>query len=194
MYRAIDVAVASGLLLVTLPALAISAAAIRADDGGPVLFRQERIGQNGRPFQILKFRTMTVGAEHQGLGLLVAENDTRITRTGRWLRATSMDELPQLLNVLRGDMSIVGPRPTVRSQVERYTPRQTRRLEVPPGITGLAQVSGRNSLPWDERIERDIWYVDHRSLWLNLAILARTPMTLLRRDSIYGPGGATSDL
>ncbi|WP_447925722.1 sugar transferase [Georgenia muralis] len=193
-YRAMDITVAGALLAVALPVLAFSAAAIKVADRGPVLFRQVRIGLDGKPFDILKFRTMTVGAEHQGLGLAVANNDARITRPGRWLRATSIDELSQLWNVLRGEMSIVGPRPTVPSQVERYTHRQTRRHEVRPGITGWAQVNGRNSLPWDERIELDIWYVDHRSPVLNLAILARTPLTLLRQNALYGPGGVTQDL
>lgn len=182
------------MLLLASPVLAVAAIAVKIADRGPVLFRQERIGKGGEPFQILKFRTMTVGAEHQGLGLEVAVRDARITRPGRWLRATSLDELPQLWNVLRGDMSLVGPRPTVRSQVERYTPFQARRLEVRPGLTGWAQVKGRNRLTWPERIELDVWYVDHRSLMLDLRILAMTLPSMLRRDGLYGADGQTRDL
>lgn len=172
----------------------LSAVAVKLADGGPVIFRQERIGKDGAPFQILKFRTMTVGAQSQGLGLVVAARDSRITRPGRWLRAMSIDELPQLWNVWRDDMSLVGPRPTVRSQVERYTPFQARRLEVRPGLTGWVQINGRNRLTWDERIQLDVWYVDHRSVRLDLQILAMTLPSLLRRDGLYGPEGQTRDL
>jgi lipopolysaccharide/colanic/teichoic acid biosynthesis glycosyltransferase len=143
-----------------------------------VFFRQRRVGRGGEEFELLKLRTMVVGAERLGAGYAVSEGDPRITRTGRVLRRLSIDELPQLWNVLRGDMSLVGPRPTLAYQVERYTPRQRRRLDVPPGITGWAQIHGRASLPWDERIELDVWYVDNRSLWLDLKILARTPLVL----------------
>jgi lipopolysaccharide/colanic/teichoic acid biosynthesis glycosyltransferase len=126
--------------------------------------------------------------------MIVAANDARITRPGRWLRLTSLDETPQLWNVLRGDMAIVGPRPTISSQVERYTSHQCRRLEVLPGITGWAQVNGRNSLSWADRIELDVWYVEHKSLWLDLKVIARTPRALIPTSALYGPDGVTRDL
>jgi lipopolysaccharide/colanic/teichoic acid biosynthesis glycosyltransferase len=158
--------------------LGAAAAAIKLEDRGPVLYRQRRVGLEGREFELLKLRTMVVGAETIGAGWAVNEGDPRITRAGRVLRRLSMDELPQLWNVLRGDMSVIGPRPTLSYQVERYTARQRRRLEVKPGLTGWAQVHGRAALPWDERIELDVWYVEHRSPWLDLRILARTPAAL----------------
>jgi len=176
--RAFDVASSGTLLLVASPFLLGSAVAIKLDDGGPVLYRQRRVGKEGAEFELLKLRTMVVGAEKLGAGYAVNEGDPRITRAGRVLRRLSLDELPQLWNVLRGDMSLIGPRPTLAYQVERYTPRQRRRLEVKPGITGWAQVHGRAKLPWDERIELDVWYVEHRSFWLDLKILARTPFAL----------------
>lgn len=191
--RLIDVLGAGLLLAVTAPVQMLAAALIKAADGGPALFRQERIGLHGQPFTMLKFRTMTVGAEHTGLGLVVAERDSRITRPGRWLRLTSIDELPQLWNVLRGDMALVGPRPTVRSQVERYGSFERRRLDVRPGLTGWAQIKGRNGLDWDERIRLDVWYVEHRTLVLDVAIIAATPLALLRGGGHYGPGGQTRD-
>lgn len=173
--------------------LAVAAIAIRLYDGGPALYRQERIGMDGKPFELLKLRTMRVGAEHRGSGLVVSACDPRITRLGRVLRATSLDELPQLFNVLRGDMSLVGPRPTVQSQVARYNTYQRRRLEVLPGLTGWAQINGRNALSWSQRIELDIWYVDHRSVLLDLQIIALTPKALLTPGAIYGQGGTTPD-
>jgi lipopolysaccharide/colanic/teichoic acid biosynthesis glycosyltransferase len=176
--RAADVAIAGLGLAVASPVLALAATAIVLEDRGPVLYRQARVGKDGRDFEVLKLRSMVVGAESRGAGLAVDAGDSRITRVGRILRRSSIDELPQLWNVLRGDMSIVGPRPTVRSQVERYTPRQRRRLEVRPGLTGWAQVHGRATLPWAERIELDVWYVDHRSPLLDLRILLRTPRAL----------------
>jgi lipopolysaccharide/colanic/teichoic acid biosynthesis glycosyltransferase len=176
--RALDVAAASAALAVTSPALAAAALAVKLDDGGPVFYRQRRVGLNGEEFDLLKLRTMEVGAEQKGAGYAVNEGDPRITRVGRVLRRLSLDELPQLWNVVRGDMSLIGPRPTLAYQVERYTPRQRRRLEVKPGITGWAQIHGRARLPWDERIELDVWYVEHRSPWLDLKILARTPLAL----------------
>jgi lipopolysaccharide/colanic/teichoic acid biosynthesis glycosyltransferase len=160
------------------PMLAAAAVAIKLDDRGPVLYRQRRVGQHGREFELLKLRTMIPGAEAQGAGWAVNRGDPRITRVGRVLRRLSLDELPQLWNVVRGEMSLVGPRPTLAYQVERYTPRQRRRLEVKPGITGWAQVHGRATLPWDERIELDVWYVEHRSSWVDLKILAKTPLAL----------------
>ena len=176
--RALDVAVAGLGLAVASPALALAAATIKLDDGGPVFYRQRRVGLHGNEFELLKLRTMEVGAEHKGSGPAVNEGDPRITRAGKILRRLSVDELPQLWNVVRGDMSLVGPRPTLAYQVERYTPRQRRRLDVKPGITGWAQIHGRARLPWDERIELDVWYVEHRSPWLDLRILARTPLAL----------------
>jgi lipopolysaccharide/colanic/teichoic acid biosynthesis glycosyltransferase len=176
--RALDVAGALAVLALTSPLLALGALAVKLQDGGPVLFKQVRVGKDGKEFEILKLRTMVVGAERQGAGLAVNRGDPRITAVGRLLRRLSLDELPQLWNVVRGEMSLVGPRPTVRAQVEQYTPRQRRRLEVKPGITGWAQVNGRAALPWEERIELDVWYVEHRSLLLDLKILARTPRAL----------------
>jgi lipopolysaccharide/colanic/teichoic acid biosynthesis glycosyltransferase len=179
MNRVLDVAAAGLGLAVTSPVLAAAALAIKLEDGGPILYRQRRVGLNGREFDLLKLRTMEVGAELKGAGLAVNEGDPRITHIGRVLRRLSLDELPQLWNVVRGDMSIVGPRPTLAYQVERYTPRQRRRLEVKPGITGWAQIHGRARLPWSDRIELDVWYVEHRSPLLDLQILARTPRALL---------------
>ena len=178
MKRALDVAGAALVLALAGPLLALAALAVKLEDGGPAFYRQRRVGLNGAEFELLKLRTMVVGAERQGAGYAVNEGDPRITRAGRVLRRLSVDELPQLWNVLRGEMSLVGPRPTLAYQVERYTPRQRRRLEVKPGITGWAQVNGRAARPWDERIELDVWYVEHRSLWLDLKILARTPFAL----------------
>jgi lipopolysaccharide/colanic/teichoic acid biosynthesis glycosyltransferase len=166
-----------GLALVS-PFLAASALAIKLEDRGPVLFRQRRVGQGGEEFELLKLRTMVEGAESIGAGAAVNEGDPRITRAGRILRRLSLDELPQLWNVVRGEMSLIGPRPTLAYQVERYTDRQRRRLEVKPGITGWAQIHGRARLPWDERIELDVWYVEHRSPWVDLKILLRTPLAL----------------
>jgi lipopolysaccharide/colanic/teichoic acid biosynthesis glycosyltransferase len=176
--RALDVAAAGVSLAVASPVLALAALAIRLEGDGPVLYRQRRVGLNGEEFELLKLRTMELGAEQKGAGFAVDEGDPRITRVGRLLRRLSIDEVPQLWNVVRGDMSLVGPRPTLAYQVERYTPRQRRRLEVKPGVTGWAQIHGRARLPWDERIELDVWYVEHRSPWLDLKILMRTPLAL----------------
>jgi len=189
--RALDVAAAGAGLLVASPLLAAAALAIKLEDGGPVLFRQIRVGQDGADFELLKLRTMVVGAEAKGAGYAVDRGDPRITRVGRLLRRTSIDELPQLWNVLRGDMSVIGPRPTLRYQVERYTERQRRRLAVKPGLTGWAQVAGRATLPWAERIELDVWYVDHRSPRVDLKILARTPLALFG-GTYKGPTGGWS--
>jgi len=177
--RLFDVLSSALLLLLASPILLVAALAIVLEDHGPVLYRQRRVGKDEKEFELLKLRTMVVGAERMGAGFAVDEGDPRITRVGRVLRRLSLDELPQLWNVLRGDMSLIGPRPTLAYQVERYTPRQRRRLEVRPGITGWAQVHGRAKLPWDERIELDVWYVDHHSFWLDVQILARTPLALL---------------
>jgi lipopolysaccharide/colanic/teichoic acid biosynthesis glycosyltransferase len=176
--RTLDVAIAGAGLALASPFLAAAAIAVKLGDGGPVLFKQTRVGKDGRDFELMKLRTMVVDAEKQGAGYAVNKGDSRITRVGRFLRRTSLDELPQLWNVVRGDMSLIGPRPTLRYQVERYSDRQRRRLDVLPGITGWAQIHGRASLSWDERIELDVWYVDHRSPLTDLLILLRTPLAL----------------
>jgi len=183
--RVLDVIIAAALLVLTAPLLALAALAIRLESRGPVFYRQLRVGRDGRPFELWKLRTMVPGAESMGAGIYVVEGDPRITRTGRLLRRFSLDELPNLVNVLRGEMSIVGPRPTVQEQVDRYTDRQRRRLEVRPGITGWAQINGRTSLPWPDRIELDVWYVEHRSLRLDLRILARTARMLATGHGLY---------
>jgi lipopolysaccharide/colanic/teichoic acid biosynthesis glycosyltransferase len=178
--RAADLAIAGGALVVASPLLALAALAIKLEDRGPVLYRPTRVGRDGVDFELLKLRTMVVGAETMGAGLSVDRGDSRITRTGRLLRKLSLDELPQLWNVVRGEMSVIGPRPTLRYQVEQYDERQRHRLDVKPGITGWAQVNGRASLPWADRIELDVWYVERRSPALDLKILARTPFALFR--------------
>jgi lipopolysaccharide/colanic/teichoic acid biosynthesis glycosyltransferase len=177
--RAVDAVGAAVGLVLASPVLAAAAIAIKLEDRGPVFYRQARVGKDGADFELLKLRTMVVGAETQGAGFAVDRGDARITRVGRVLRAASLDELPQLVNVLRGEMSLIGPRPTLRYQVERYSDRQRRRLEVRPGLTGWAQIHGRATLPWDERIELDVWYVEHRSPRVDLKILLRTPLALL---------------
>jgi len=182
------------LLLVGLsPILGCIAVAIRLDSTGPVLYRQRRVGLNGSLFTLLKFRTMMVGADRIGLRWEVSRDDARITAVGRVLRRLSLDELPQLVNVVRGEMALVGPRPALAHQVARYTPRQRLRLSVKPGLTGLAQVMGRNNLCWDERIELDILYVEHQSCWLDVKILLRTPMAMLRGTGIYGRDGVVRE-
>ena len=178
MNRAADVAIAGGALLLASPILGVAAIAVKLGGGGPVLYRQTRVGKDGVDFELLKLRTMVVGAETKGAGYAVDKGDSRITRPGSVLRRLSLDELPQLWNVIRGEMSVIGPRPTLRYQVDRYTPRQRRRLEVKPGITGWAQVHGRAALPWAERIELDVWYVEHRSPRLDASILLKTPFAL----------------
>jgi lipopolysaccharide/colanic/teichoic acid biosynthesis glycosyltransferase len=183
--RVLDVVLAAALLVVTAPLLALAALAIRLESRGPVFYRQLRVGRDGEPFELWKLRTMVPGAESMGAGIYVLEGDPRITRTGRLLRRFSLDELPNLVNVLRGEMAMVGPRPTVQEQVDRYTDRQRRRLEVKPGITGWAQINGRTSLPWPERIELDVWYVEHRSLRLDLRVLARTARMLATGHGLY---------
>jgi lipopolysaccharide/colanic/teichoic acid biosynthesis glycosyltransferase len=189
MNRAADIAVAGFGLTVSSPILGLATLAIKLSDRGPVLYRQQRVGKDGSDFELLKLRTMVVGAEKMGAGFAVDRGDSRITRVGRLLRRLSLDELPQLWNVLRGDMSIVGPRPTLRYQVDNYTPRQRRRLEVRPGLTGWAQVNGRAELPWEKRIELDVWYVEHRSAGLDLRILLRTPRSLFRGTYKGARGG-----
>ncbi len=183
--RLLDLAVGVAVLVVAgLPMLAI-ALAIRLEDGGPVFYRQERIGLKGRPFRLTKFRSMVLGAEHKGAGILVERNDNRITRVGKFLRKLSLDELPQVFDVLRGDMSLVGPRPGLRYQAELYDAEQRRRLDVRPGITGWAQVNGRNSIRWPERIRLDLEYVDRLTLWLDVrTILLTIPSVLKGSDQI----------
>ena len=188
--RALDLVVALPLAVVLSPAMAVIALLVRRDSPGPALFRQQRIGYAGRPFTLLKYRTMVVGAEGMGAGLAVVAGDSRITPLGATLRRLSLDELPQLWNILRGDMSLVGPRPTVASQVARYDARQRGRLAARPGLTGLAQVTGRNAIPWSERIEIDLAYVARWSMRRDLAILARTALVVLRSEGTYkGPRG-----
>ncbi|HEX6695344.1 MAG TPA: sugar transferase [Solirubrobacteraceae bacterium] len=183
--RVFDVVVAGSALLVASPLLLAAVVAIRLESRGSVIYRQRRVGKDGRPFDVLKLRTMVTGAEHMGAGLAVSEGDTRITRIGRLLRRTSLDEVPNLINVLRGEMAIVGPRPTVPVQVDRYTERQRGRLAVKPGITGWAQVNGRTELPWDERIELDLWYIEHRSWRLDLRILLLTVRMVFGGHGLY---------
>jgi lipopolysaccharide/colanic/teichoic acid biosynthesis glycosyltransferase len=188
--RIVDVLVSGIALLILAVPLAAVALAIKLDDRGPVFFRQERVGKDGRAFRVWKFRTMVVDAVSKGLGVTVAEGDERITRVGRFLRDSGIDELPQILNVLVGEMSLVGPRPTLSYQVERYSPFQKRRLEVRPGITSLAVVSGRNALSWNDRIDLDVWYIDHWSSGLDLKILLRTLWcVLVTREGLYGNDG-----
>ena len=185
MGRVLDLLLGSVLLVLTSPLLLAAVVAIRLESRGPAFYRQRRVGQHGEPFELWKLRTMVPGAEEMGAGIYVLEGDPRITRVGRLLRRVSLDELPNLINVIRGDMSIVGPRPTIQEQVDRYTERQRRRLEVKPGITGWAQVNGRLTLPWPERIELDVWYVEHRSPWLDLRILLKTARLLLTGHGLY---------
>jgi lipopolysaccharide/colanic/teichoic acid biosynthesis glycosyltransferase len=183
--RALDLLVGGLGALLSAPLVALAALAIRLESPGHPIYRQTRIGKDGRPFAIYKLRTMVKGAEFTGAGLAIQEGDDRITRVGALLRRASLDELPNLWNVVRGEMSVVGPRPTVQVQVDQYTERQRGRLAVKPGITGWAQVNGRTSLPWSERIELDLWYVEHRTMRLDLKILARTVTMVLRGDGLY---------
>jgi lipopolysaccharide/colanic/teichoic acid biosynthesis glycosyltransferase len=183
--RAIDILVSASVLVLTSPLLALAVLAVRLESSGHPIYRQRRVGLDGRPFDVIKLRTMVDGAEHIGAGLAVNTDDSRITRVGALLRRTSLDELPNLLNVLRGEMSLIGPRPTLPVQVEQYTPRQRGRLVVKPGITGWAQVNGRTSLPWSERIELDLFYIEHRSLSLDLRILRRTAAIVFGGSGLY---------
>lgn len=186
--RALDIALSSAGIVVLSPVLILLAAAIRWNLGSPVLFTQTRPGLHGRPFTIYKFRTMLDARDDEGRPL---PDEARLTPFGRFLRRSSLDELPELINVFKGDMSLVGPRPLIMAYLDRYTPTQARRMEMPPGITGLAQVSGRNALSWDERFRLDVEYVDRWSLGLDLAILARTVRAVLGREGISAEGHAT---
>jgi lipopolysaccharide/colanic/teichoic acid biosynthesis glycosyltransferase len=182
----VDLVLATAGLVVAGPVLLVAAIAIKLDSRGPVIYRQARSGRGGETFDLFKLRTMRMGADPVGVGTPVLEGDPRVTRVGRLLRRMSLDEAPNLINVLRGEMGIVGPRPTLPAQVERYSDHQRRRLEVKPGLTGWAQVNGRAGIPWDERIELDVWYVDHRSLGLDLSILGRTVRLLATGHGLYG--------
>lgn len=179
MPRALDIPIAAAALLLLSPVLLLAAIAIKLGSRGPVFYRQLRVGKDGREFALLKLRTMVQGSDPVGIGTAVARDDPRVTAAGRLLRRTSLDEIPNLVNVLRGEMAIVGPRPTIPAQVDDYTPRQKRRHEVRPGLTGWAQVQGRAGIPWEERIELDVEYVDRRSLALDLRILAKTAWLLV---------------
>jgi lipopolysaccharide/colanic/teichoic acid biosynthesis glycosyltransferase len=179
MPRTLDIVIALLALVLLSPLLLIAAIAIKLGSRGPVVYRQRRVGLHGEEFEMLKLRTMVEGSDPVGVGTVVTRDDPRVTAAGRVLRRTSLDEIPNLLNVVRGEMAIVGPRPTIRAQVEDYSPRQRRRHEVRPGITGWAQVRGRAGIPWEERIELDLWYVDHRSARLDARILAKTARLLV---------------
>ncbi|HWD66146.1 MAG TPA: sugar transferase [Solirubrobacteraceae bacterium] len=183
--RGLDLLIAGPATIASAPVIGLLCLLIRLESPGPAIYRQTRIGRDGRPFEIYKLRTMVSGAEFIGAGLAIQQGDDRITRLGHWLRRYSLDELPNLWNVLRGEMSIVGPRPTVPVQVQQYTDRQRGRLAVRPGITGWAQVNGRASLPWSERIELDLWYVEHESLGLDLRILSSTVGMVLAGRGLY---------
>jgi lipopolysaccharide/colanic/teichoic acid biosynthesis glycosyltransferase len=189
MRRAFDVLVAACGLLAAAPFLLAAVIAIRLESAGSPIYRQRRVGLDGRAFDVVKLRTMVSGAERLGAGLAVSEGDTRITRVGRLLRRTSLDEVPNLINVLRGEMAIIGPRPTVPVQVQQYDERQRGRLAVRPGITGWAQVNGRAELPWSERIELDLWYIEHRSWALDLKILWRSVRIVFGGDGLYRGDG-----
>jgi len=190
MKRLFDIAASTVAIALLCPVLLGLAAAIRWKLGSPVLFRQQRPGLHGRPFAIYKFRTMT---DARGVdGVLLPDAD-RLTRFGRFLRASSLDELPELINVLKGDMSLVGPRPLLMQYLERYTSEQSRRHEVRPGITGWAQVNGRNAITWEEKFKLDVWYVDNWFLWLDIKIIAMTIWKILKREGISQPGQATME-
>lgn len=186
--RLFDLCVSTTGLLLLAPFLFIIASLVKVKIGSPVIFRQVRPGLHGRPFTIYKFRTMTDGRGKNGDFLPDGE---RLTRLGRFLRKTSMDELPELFNVIKGEMSIVGPRPLLVQYLDRYTPEQARRHEVKPGLTGWAQVNGRNAITWEEKFKLDVWYVDHMSFWLDLKIIGMTVWKILRRDGISAEGEAT---
>jgi lipopolysaccharide/colanic/teichoic acid biosynthesis glycosyltransferase len=183
----VDLAFATIALLLSSPILLVSAIAIKLGSRGPVIYRQRRVGLNGEEFELWKLRTMRQGSDPVGVGTAITRGDPRVTAAGRVLRRLSLDELPNLVNVLRGEMAIVGPRATLPAQVDLYTPRQRRRLDLKPGVTGWAQTHGRAGIPWEERIELDVWYVEHRSVWLDLKIIAATPLVLARGSGLSAP-------
>jgi len=188
--RVLDLIIGILAFALMSPFMIIIALLIRLTQGEPVFFKQERPGLMGRPFTIKKFRTMTDCHDEKGCFLPDSE---RLTNLGRFLRATSLDELPEIINIIQGDMSIVGPRPLLMQYLERYTPEQRRRLEVKPGITGWAQVNGRNTIPWEEKFKLDVWYVDYHSFWLDLKIIILTILQVMRREGISQPGQATME-
>jgi len=183
--RWLDLTLAGLAAIPAAPILAVAAAAIRLESRGHPIYRQRRVGRHGHAFDVVKLRTMVSGAEQMGAKLAVDEGDTRITKVGAVLRRSSIDELPNLVNIFRGEMSIVGPRPTLQVQVDQYTERQLRRLEARPGLTGWAQVNGRASLPWPERIELDIWYLENATLWLDLRIIALSARMAVTGHGLY---------
>jgi len=189
--RAFDIVVSAVVVTLFSPLLGLIALAIKLDDGGPVLYVDKRAGKNGKSFNMYKFRSMVQGAERTGLGRAVAKDDSRMTRVGKFLREFSLDELPQFLNVLKGDMSAVGPRPATVGQAKRYDDFERRRLKMRPGATGWAWIHGRNNLSWEKRIKLDVWYVENWSLWLDLHILVKTPLMVLKRKGVYGKDGVT---
>jgi len=191
--EAFDRAIAIIALIILSPLFIIISVLIKLDSRGPVFFVQERAGVKGKLFNSIKFRTMMHKAAECGLGLNVKDGDERITRVGRFLRAWSLDELPQLINVLKGDMSIVGPRPTLQYQVELYNDFQRKRLLVKPGITGWAQVNGRNAISWEQRIKLDVWYVENCSLWLEFKIILKTIKVVIKKEGLYGARGINDD-
>ena len=189
--RIFDTLVSGIALIVLLPIFVIIGIFIKIDSRGPVFFVQKRAGKDGKIFKAYKLRTMVDNAVEMGLGYEIAKDDSRITRVGKYLR-WGIDELPQLINVFKGEMSMVGPRPTLPHQIEKYSEREKRRLEIKPGLTGWALVNGRNKLSWPERIKLDIWYIDHWSLWLDLKILLKTVwVVIFKREGIYGKDGVT---
>ena len=191
--RAFDIVVSLTVLTLLSPLIGLIALAIKLDDSGPLLYVDKRAGKDGKTFNLYKFRSMVVGADRIGLGRAVAKDDTRITRLGKFLRQFTLDELPQFFNVLKGDMSVVGPRPGTPAQAEMYDDFERGRLAMRPGMTGWAWIHGRNNLLWEKRIKLDVWYIDHWSLWLDLRILAKTPLMVLKREGIYGKEGVTPD-
>jgi lipopolysaccharide/colanic/teichoic acid biosynthesis glycosyltransferase len=192
--RGFDVLISLGALVVLSPVILVSALLIRVTSKGPLFFRDRRAGKDGREFDMLKFRTMVDGAAELGMGRVVAKDDWRITKVGGFLRRWTLDEIPQILNVLAGDMSVVGPRAGTPDQMARCTAEQRRRLEVRPGMAGWAWIHGRNTLPWAERIELDVWYVDNWTFWLDMKILAKAFKLVLKKTGIYGPDGVTTDI
>ena len=192
--RIFDFVVSLTALIVLIPLFFFFSILIKIDSKGPVFFRHERIGKNGKPFYPFKFRTMVQGAINKGLGYNVSKDDERITRLGKFLRIFGIDELPQLINIVKGDMSLVGPRPTLRYQVEQYSEYEKKRLDVLPGLAGWALIHGRNSLGWKERIDYDVWYVENWSLWLDIKILFKTfYLIFFKKEGVYGKGGINDD-